>query len=145
MRLSRPTLLMLLGLALWFSLDFIGIVRLVDKEPLLSLAGFMLALLAAFLIAGLFEVRYMAAIFSLSLAVWLWLQIDTHWGTYLLPASQQKLRWYVRVFGDNIRVLPSLPGRTTPDAYHTFLAVLILANLLLAVRDMLRRESQPSD
>lgn len=143
MRLSRTTLVLLVMLGLWFGLDFIGVPRLVDREPLVSLAGLMLALLAAFLLAGLLKVRYAAPVFGLSLVVWLWLQIETHWGTYLLPASERKLQWYGRVFGDHLRLLPSLPDRTTPDAYHTVLLVLLLASLASAIRDTLRREPGP--
>lgn len=139
MRLSRPTLVALLLLAVWFALDFVGVPRLVDAEPLVSLAGLMLALLVAFFVAGVREVRFVAPVYALALAVWSWLQVDTHWSTYLLPASESKLGWYERVFGDNIRVLPALPDRTTPDAYHTVLAVLILVSLVLAIRDTLQR------
>lgn len=142
MRLSRPTLAAILALGLWFALDFVGIPRLVDAEPLLSLAGLMLVLLAAFLAAGLLEVRYVAPVYSVALAVWLWLQIDTHWGTYLLPASERKLDWYGRAFGGNLRFLPAFERRTVPDAYHSLLAILIVVNLFLALRDVMRRRSK---
>lgn len=141
MRLSRPTLAVLLLLAVWFALDFVGVSRLVDAEPLVSLAGLMLALLVVFFVAGGREMRLVAPVYALALAVWSWLQVETHWSTYLLPASERKLAWYERVFGDNIHLLPTLPDRTTPDAYHTVLAVLILVNLGMAIRDMLRRAS----
>ncbi|HVS15201.1 MAG TPA: hypothetical protein VMV46_14830 [Thermoanaerobaculia bacterium] len=144
MRLSRSTIAALLALALWFGLDFIGLRRLVDKEPLVSLAGLMLALLVAFFVAGALQFRYAAPPYVLSLLVWLALQIQTHWSSYLLPASQAKLHWYDRVFGEHIRVLPVLPARTTPDAFHTVLAVLILVNLILATFDIFRRTPSPS-
>ena len=139
MQLSKPTRAALLALGLWFGLDFVGVSGLVEVEPVVSLAGLMLGLLVVFLIAGILETRYVAPIYSLSLLVWMWLQVETHWGTYLFPASQRKLDWYERAFGSHLRWLPSLPGRTTPDAYHTLLALLILVNLVLAVRDTARR------
>jgi hypothetical protein len=43
------------------------------------------------------------------------------------------------VFGNNWRLLPDRAGHTTPDTYHTVLAVLILCNLVLACRDILVR------
>lgn len=138
MRLSGSTLGALVALAAWFSLDFVGVRGLVDQESVASLAGLMLALMAIFLAAGIFRAHYAAAIYCVALVVWLWFQIDTHWSTYIVPASQSKLQWYERVFGGNFRVLPSFPGRTTPDAFHTLLAALILVNLFLAIRDLFR-------
>lgn len=144
MLLSRSTIAALLALTLWFSLDFIGVPRLVDKEPLVSLAGLMLALLVVFLAAGVFQIRYAAPPYALSLMIWLVLQVQTHWTSYLLPASQSKLLWYDRVFGEHIRILPSLPTRTTPDAFHTALAALILLNLSLVTVDIFRCKASPS-
>lgn len=144
MLLSRSTIAALLPLTLWFSLDFIGVPRLVDKEPLVSLAGLMLALLVVFLAAGVLQIRYAAPPYALSLVIWLVFQVQTHWSSYLLAASQSKLQWYDRVFGEHIRILPSLPTRTTPDAFHTVLAALILLNLTLVTVDILRRAASPS-
>ena len=142
--LSRPTLAALVLLGLWFGLDFVGAPRLVDREPVMSLAGLMLGLLVAFLVAGACRTRFMAPVYSLALVVWILLQVETHWSSYVFPASPAKLRWYDRVFGDHIHLLPSLPERTTPDAYHTTLALLLLLNLALAIRDVFRRASPAS-
>jgi hypothetical protein len=144
MRLSRFTIVALLTLTSWFSLDFIGVPRLVDREPLVSLAGLMLALLLLFIAAGAFQIRNVAPPYALALLAWLVLQVQTHWSSYLLPASQSKLQWYDRVFGANIRILPALPTRTTPDAFHTALAALILLNLSLVAVDIFRRAASPS-
>lgn len=141
MSLSRPTLAALVLLGAWFGLDFVGVPRLVDREPLMSLAGLMLGLLVVFLVAGARRVRFVTPVYSLALIVWILLQVETHWWTYVFPASQARLRWYDRVFGDHVHVLPSLPERTTPDAYHTVLALLLLLNLALAIRDVFRRAS----
>jgi uncharacterized membrane protein len=64
MQLSRLTLAALLVLGLWFGLDFIGVARVVDREPLVSLAGLMLALLGVLLVAGILNVRYGALVYS---------------------------------------------------------------------------------
>lgn len=142
MQLSPITLALLVTIGLWFGLDFIGVSHVVDREPLVSLAGLMLALLVVFFVAGLLRARYVALIYTLSLVVWLWLQVATHWGTYVLRASERKLEWYERAFGGHFRILPALQHRTTPDGYHTILALLILVNLGLAIRDILRRAPQ---
>lgn len=110
------------------------------REPLLSLAGLMLALLCVFAVLGIAGVRFVAPIYGVTLCVWAALQIETHWGTYLIvDASARKLSWYNAVFGDHWRFLPEITRRTTPDGYHTVLAALIAVNLVLALRDTLRR------
>ncbi|MBX7166304.1 MAG: hypothetical protein K1X74_08130 [Pirellulales bacterium] len=139
-RLGTATWALGAALAAWFALDFVGVHRLVDREPLVSLAGLMLALLVLLLIGGLARVRYLAIPYGLSLAVWAGLQWDTHWSTFLFTASPRKLAWYERVFGDHGHLLTARPGHTTPDTYHTVLALLLLANLLLVGRDLLRRK-----
>jgi hypothetical protein len=141
-RLRKPTIIAAGLLTLWFALDFVGVRRLVDREPLVSLAGLMLALMAGFLVAGFFGWRWTAPVYSLALAIWAALQIQTHWLTYVTAASEAKLRWYDRAFGDHWRVLPEWAGRTVPDAYHTILAVLLAANLCLALADTWRANGQ---
>jgi CDP-diglyceride synthetase len=140
MKLSNTTLLALVSLAAWFGLDFVGIDDVVQKEPLASLAGLMLLVLAMVAVAGTLRMPYTAGVYALALAIWAALQIETHWATYFLSdASAKKLVWYQSVFGDNWRFLPDRPGRTTPDGYHTVLAGLIVLNLLSALGDMTRR------
>ena len=142
MRLSHETLAALVVLGGWFGLNFVGIPKVVDAEPLLSLAGVMLAVLAVVGAAGLARVRWVALVYLLSLLIWAALQIETHWATYFLfDASARKLDWYQNVFGANWRFLPAWPGRTTPDGYHTILATLIVFNLALTLRDCARARS----
>jgi hypothetical protein len=138
MRLRPSTIVAALLLTIWFALDFVGVGKLVDREPILSLAGIMLALMGAFLVSGFRRLPWVAPVYALALAIWGALQVQTHWSTYFAPASEAKLRWYGRVFGDHWRLLPELPTRTVPDAYHTILAVLIVVNLALALRDIWR-------
>lgn len=139
MRLSRATLLAAGLLTAWFALDFVGVARLVDREPLVSLAGVMLALMAVFLAGGTLRWRWLAPSYLAALLIWAALQVETHWSTFVLPATEKKLLWYARAFGDHWRLLPNLPGRTVPDLYHTVLAALLLVNLSLAWRDVRRR------
>ena len=140
MRLSNVTLAALAALTGWFALDFVGVPNVVDIEPVFSLAGVMLAVLAIVGAAGLARVRWVAAIYLLALLIWAALQIETHWSTYFLfDASARKLEWYQEVFGPpHWRFLPVVADRTTPDGYHTILAVLILLNLALAACDVAR-------
>ena len=139
MRLSAVTLAALAALASWFALDFMGVPGVVDREPVFSLAAVMLALLAAFALLGLGQVRFAAPVYAVALLIWAALQVETHWSTYVLfDASARKLVWYQNVFGPHWRFLPEVAGRTTPDGYHSVLAMLIVVNLLLAVRDIFR-------
>ena len=140
MRLSTVSIGALAVLAAWFGLDFVGVPGVVAREPLLSLAGLMLALLGLFAVLGIAGIRFAAPVYAAALGVWAVLQIETHWSTYLVfDASARKLAWYDAVFGEHWRVLPELVGRTTPDGYHTVLAALIVLNLILALRDTFRR------
>lgn len=140
MRLSTLSIAGLAVLTAWFALDFVGVPGVVQREPVLSLAGVMLGLLGLFAVLGIARVRFAAPFYAVALAVWAALQIETHWATYLfIDASARKLAWYDAVFGDHWRFLPEIAGRTTPDGYHTVLALLIVANLALALRDTLRR------
>lgn len=140
MQTSSVSLAALAALMSWFALDFVGVPGVVDRETLISLAGLMLALLGGFAVSGFLRIRYAAPLYALTLAIWSMLQIETHWGTYLLfDASERKLGWYERVFGDHWTFLPAIEGRTTPDGYHTVLALLIALNLAIALRDTFRR------
>jgi hypothetical protein len=141
--LRRSTIVAAAVLTAWFALDFVGVPKLVDREPLVSPAGVMLALMAAFIAAGLLRLPFVAPIYVAALAVWAALQIQTHWSTYISAASEAKLHWYARAFGDHWRVLPDLADRTVPDAYHTVLAVLLSANLAIALADTLRPGAKP--
>jgi hypothetical protein len=141
MRLSGRTIFLMCGLALWFALNFVGWAMLVEAETLFSLAGLMMGVLAALILAGLMRARFAALFVILAHAIWAALQIETHWSTYLMPATQSKLAWYERVWGENWHLLPPAPGYTVPDAYHTILFVLIVSVLVLALSDVVARES----
>ena len=99
----------------------------------------MLLLMLLFIAGGVRRIRYLAIPYTLALSIWAWLQWQTHWSTYVLPASAAKLRWYGQAFGDHWHLLPERAGHTTPDAYHTILAALIVVNLALALRDIFTR------
>jgi hypothetical protein len=124
-------------LAGWFGLDFVGLGGVVDREPLVSLAGLMLGILILAFAASIVRLRFTAPVFGLALLVWAALQIETHWSSYLFGASDGKLAWYERVFGDEWSFLPPIAGHPTPDGYHTVLFALILLNLVLVLRDLL--------
>jgi hypothetical protein len=135
MRLGKATLVAALILTVWFALDFVGVARLVDREGLVSLAGLMLVLMVGFLAAGLAGWRFTAPIYAMALAVWGALQVETHWLTWVTGASDARLAWYDRAFGDHWRILPESAQHTVPDAYHTVLALLLAVNLILALVD----------
>lgn len=138
MRLSNATQFFLLALLVWFALNFRGVERLVSAEPLWSLAGLNLAVLSLIAVASLFRLGATAPLLSAQLTIWIFLQIETHWRGYAFGASAQRLAWYEANWGRFLSVLPELPGRTTPDAYHTILFGLMVLTLFCAIRDMLR-------
>jgi hypothetical protein len=139
MRLSDSTMMALVVLIAWFALNFIGVADLVEAEPPIGLAGVMLSILILVLAGGILRVDYIPPFYALSLLAWGFLQIETHWSTYVLAASENKLQWYERAFGRFWHVLPPSPGYTVPDAYHTILAALIVFNLALALSDTAKR------
>lgn len=140
MRISRASLALMIILAAWFGLNFIGIKSLVQREPLVSLAGLMLLVLAVLVSLAAARVRGTALLAAIALAIWAALQIEAHWSSYLLGATQKKLDWYDRVFGANWHLLPSWPGHTVPDAYHTVLFAALLTSLMSLLRDAIRRK-----
>lgn len=138
MRLSNISQFALLALTAWFALNFRAVDRLVSAEPLLSFAGLNLAALVVISIAALLRRAATAPLLLILLAIWAFLQIETHWRGYVLGASPERLAWYERIWGANWTILPPLPGHTVPDAYHTILFALILLTALSTLRDLLR-------
>ena len=102
-------------------------------------AGLMAATLILFLFAGLRHLRYLAFIAVSAMAIWGTLQFETHWSTYLHPATDTKLAWYEKTWGPLWHLLPSAPGFTVPDGYQTILFGLIMLVGLSSFLDMFRR------
>jgi hypothetical protein len=138
MRLSNVSQLFLLVLTVWFALNFRGVDGLVSAEPLVSLAGVNLAVLLLIASASVIRLGATAPLLLVQLAIWAFLQIETHWRGYVLGASPERLSWYQRNWGENWTFLPAIPGHTVPDAYHTVLFALIVLTFLSALRDLLR-------
>lgn len=138
--LSPASTTLAMVLLAWFGLNFIGVPGLVDAEPLVSLAGVMLALLAILVAGGWRQWRGLAWLASLVLLVWLGLQVETHWWTYLVSEpTEARLGWYQRNWGHLARLLPERAGHTVPDLYHTVLATLLVGALGSSIRDIMRR------
>ncbi|HEY4308211.1 MAG TPA: hypothetical protein VGN12_02065 [Pirellulales bacterium] len=135
-RLGTSTVWLAILLCAWFALDFIGWSGLVEREPLVSLAGLMLLLMLLFIAGGLWRISYVAFPNAIALSVWAFLQWQTHWSSYFFAAGPQKLAWYGRAFGRHWHLLSDRAAHTTPDVYHTVLAVLILVNLVSVGRDI---------
>lgn len=122
----------------WFGLDFVGVPGLVEREGVFTLAGLMLAILGVVLWGGWRGWRWLAPLYVAVLLIWVGLQLETHWLGYVFTSpSARRLAWYERAFGGHLAMLPARPGHTRPDAYHTLLAGLLLANLASTVRDCL--------
>ena len=124
-------------LCAWFGLNFIGVPRLVSREGGFGVAG---ALLGALLAAGIaYVLGWQAAAVPMLLALlyWCWIQ-RRHWIFYLRGAPPELVEKYDQLFGDNVRILPRKPGGVVPDAYHTILHVLLVAELGLTIRACVR-------
>lgn len=133
---TSGTLFVLFG---WYLLNFIGAAGIVSAEPLISLAGLMLLLLPILILMGLGESPYGLLVLILALLIWIALQFQTHWMGYFWGAAPDTVLWHRKVWGSNWQLLPTVPGRTVPDGYHTVLAGLILLALFSSIRDLFRR------
>lgn len=120
-------------LCAWFGLNFVGVPRLVSREGLSGVAG---ALLGAVVATGIaYVVGWQAAALPMlpTLVYWCWIQ-RRHWIFYVRGAPPAMVEKYGRLFGANVRILPMKPGGVVPDAYHTILHVLLVAELGLTLR-----------
>lgn len=96
----------------------------------LILAGVTLFLVIALWLAG----RWAAALTSLALAIWAWLQFTTWWIPYWSGASEGWQRVYANWFADTLQILPRTETQLPPDANHLLLHVLILVALTASIR-----------
>lgn len=116
----------------WFALDFVGVPRLVDKDELRGVAGALLAAIVAIELAYLLgHVRAAFAALPV-LAYWCWNQ-RRHWIFHFAGAPPEIVAKYAELFGANVSILRRRPGRVVPDAYHTILHALLLADLALTI------------
>jgi hypothetical protein len=134
---DRALLWVHLALCAWFALNFVGVPRLVARETPLGLAGALLAGVLAVAIAyGLGVER--AAFGALPILLyWCWNQ-RRHWLFHFGGAPPAIIAKYDALFGGNVRLLPLEQGRVVPDAYHTILHLLLVADTLLTIRACLR-------
>lgn len=124
-------------LCAWFGLNFAGVPRWVSREGLVGVAG---ALLGAVVTAGIaYVLGWQAAALPMlpTLLYWCWIQ-RRHWIFYFLGAPPAMVETYDQLFGKNVRILPIKPGGVVPDAYHTILHVLLVAELGLTIRACVR-------
>lgn len=144
MRLSASSIGILVLLNLWFGMNFVGVQGVVAAEPLASLAGLNLAVMAVCMLAGAAGIRYAAILTVAALSIWAFLQIETHWWGYAFGASPGKIAWHARVWGENWQLLPHPgAGRLRPDGYHTVLFALIVTAWLSVAGDVIRRPGEP--
>lgn len=75
------------------------------------------------------RLRTVMAIATTLYAIWLWLQIDGWWISYIQGASPAWKRTYARFFSQTIQVLPINGDHLPPDACHLVLQLLIVVAL----------------
>jgi len=129
--LDTLSLLFYVLLLAWFTLDLIGIRRLVTRDPWRSSSGLLEMILV--IILGCYLVQWDYVVFPslITLGIWGYLQYTSHWRYLLFGAPEARLKRYSAWFGRMYRFFPESHHRVVPDAYHTILGLLLSANLLL--------------
>ena len=72
------------------------------------------------------------------LLFWAAVQFLCHWYYTIFGASEKKLAGYNRCFKDTVHLFPASETRLIPDLYHIVLHLLILANLVLCIANIIR-------
>ena len=101
------------------------------------MAGALFATIVAIGIAYAVGVRAVALLALPTLGYWCWHQ-RRHWVFYIRGAPPEIVERYGQLFGGNIHIFPVEPGRVVPDAYHTILHILLVADLALTIRSCLQ-------
>jgi hypothetical protein len=130
-RLEKISLIAFISLLLWFSLDLIGVPGFVTRDNLFSLSGVWEAILLIILVASIRKWKYSDFLALLIVAIWGYLQYDSHWRAFLFGESERWLEGYYRFFEGMYRFFPISQTRAIPDAYHTILGLLIVVNFVL--------------
>lgn len=122
-------------LILWFTLVLIGIPGLVTKGSWRGVYGLVYGLLELILIVlfiGHLQKWKVEPLLTLAaLIVWGSMQFISHWYGFFFGASANQLTRYYGMFSGTYRFFPKSPTRTVPDAFHTVLGLLIVANLVV--------------
>lgn len=134
---DRALLWVHVALCAWFSLNFVGVPRLVDRETPFGLAGALFGAVLAIAIAYSLGIDRASLVALPILLYWCWHQ-RRHWAFHFGGAPPEIVAKYDSLFAGNVRLLPLEQGRVVPDAYHTILHVLLVADALLTIRACLR-------
>ena len=137
-RLSKVSLAFYVALLLWFTLDLIGVPRLVARDSVFGVYGLWEAVLIAFFVGYLLRWKYTDFPAGVFIAAWGYLQYNSHWRGFLFGASERQIAGYYRFFAGMVRLFPASQARVIPDAYHTVLGLLIAVNLVLIVVKIVR-------
>ncbi len=118
-------------LILWFTLDLIGIPGLVTQDSWRSPAGLLELILIVLFVGHLQKWKAEPLLTLAALIVWGYLQFVSHWYGFFFGASGNQLTRYYALFSGTYRFFPESQTRIVPDAFHTVLGLLIVANLLV--------------
>jgi len=94
-----------------------------------TLGSFLLPFLV-FVAAAVRRSAVLAWLSTLSLAVWLGLQLATWWPPYILGASEKWQDVYERAFAQATQLLPRVGNHLPPDAMHLALQALLLGSVV---------------
>jgi hypothetical protein len=88
--------------------------------------------------------RSVAAIATLGLTLWAWLQVQTWWMPYWFGATPAWARVYERWFSETITWIPRSADRLAPDANHLVLQALILIAWIACLIAAMRANGGPT-
>ncbi len=120
-------------LTLWFTLVLIGIPGLVTKGSWRGLYGLLELILIVLFIGHLQKWKVEPLLTLVALIVWGSMQFIAHWYGFFFGASANQLTQYYGMFSGTYRFFPKSPTRIVPDAFHTILGLLIVANLVVVI------------
>lgn len=120
-------------LTLWFTLVLIGIPGLVTKGSWRGLYGLLELILIVLFIGHLQKWKVEPLLTLVGLIIWGSMQFVSHWYGFFFGASANQLTQYYGMFSGTYRFFPKSPTRIVPDAFHTVLGLLIVANLVVVI------------
>jgi hypothetical protein len=128
-------------LILWFSIIFFDVPLLTidGHASLISVYG-LLALLLLVILAGLVlhwkNIHYFTLVI---LGLWGYLQFNSNWKYLFVETSQENIQAYYLHFDNTLRFFPESDTKIIPDAYHIILGILLLINIVITIRILIKR------
>jgi len=138
-RLKKTSFMVLF---LWFSLDIIGVPKLVEAAGVFSLDMLSEIMLAVILIGYLYHWRFTDYLAILFYSIWGFLQYWFHWRYLIFGATSMEIKGYNKAFGSMYHIMPTSDIKIVPDAYHIILHILLVLNLIFTIQGIMKRSAK---